>query len=261
MSTVTDINKTEAHEQIILANPYGLTATDTLHLSIETRNSEVLAILSRDDDEMVRENVAANLHIDYKTIAYLATTERAEGVRNNLAANPATPAHILKAMRTDGITWDYFIAQNPKASAVLLDSLASKHGDNVTTDTAIAKNPNTAVETLNRLAKGYEVTKVAVAKNPNATIETLFLMTVRKEDHDLQRAVVANMNASEVTLDNIARVTYLDDVQVAIAQHPTTHRKTLTYLAVKGTREAREAVQERRAADAAHTQDVEVVAA
>ncbi|MGW9550618.1 hypothetical protein ACWG8W_06135 [Citricoccus zhacaiensis] len=261
MSTVTSINKTEASEQIILANPHGLTATDTLHLAMDTRNSEVLAILSHDDDVMVRENVATNLHIDAETIARLSTDED-EGVRNYTAANPSTPAHILEAMRTDGTTWDYYIAQNPNASAALLDSLASKHADKVTTDTAVASHPNTSTETLNRLAEnGIEVTKVAVAKNPNATIETLFLMTVRKEDHDLQRAVVANMNASEVTLDNIARVTYLEDVQVAIAQHPTTHRKTLDYLAVKGNLEAREAVQERRAADAAHTQDVEVVAA
>ncbi|GAA4767737.1 hypothetical protein [Citricoccus nitrophenolicus] len=260
MSTVTSINKTEAPEQIILANPHGLTTSNTMHLALDTRNAEVLSILSHDDDVMVRENVATNLHIDAETIARLSTDED-EGVRNYTAANPATPAHILEAMRTDGITWDYYIAQNPNASAALLDSLASKHADKVTTDTAVASHPNTSVETLNRLAKGYEVTKVAVAKNPNATIETLFLMTVRKEDHDLQRAVVANMNASEVTLDNIARVTYLEDVQVAIAQHPTTHRKTLEYLAVKGTPEAREAVQERRATDAAHTQDVEVVAA
>lgn len=108
MSTSTE--NIAAMESRLIENYYSVTTYELSVVSMESTNPVVLNLLASDDDETIREDVAANENTSAETLTALSTDDD-EGVRNFVARNPNTPPELLRGMDENDV-WDYFTAQN-----------------------------------------------------------------------------------------------------------------------------------------------------
>lgn len=121
--------------------------------------------------------------------------------REQLAANPNTPEHILKMLSTDeNKTIRYWVSQNEATSADILTTLAAD--STMLVRKAVAAHKNTTVDTLTYLANdpGWEIREQIAAnpKTPDSVLATLI-----SPESDICWKIHHNPNVSTETLTKL----------------------------------------------------------
>jgi hypothetical protein len=203
-------------------------------LAYSSKDENVLADLSFDQDPLIRSFVASNPNTSKHVLKrlYNEKTPEADYIWKAVVGNPNAPYRVLSnaALSRDEKTLR-ILASNPAAAGWMLQVITPKIGDPITLE-LIAQHPKTPSGTLDYLSKHEDqIVRSYAATNRNMKLETL--QRLAAEDVPVVRAGVAyNGNITdEMALDFVAdtslvrrglarnpyRSKFSAEVQVAIA--------------------------------------------
>jgi tetratricopeptide (TPR) repeat protein len=175
--------------------------------------------LSRDEDDRVRRNIAANEAAGASLLAEMAS-DSDPAVRSAVASNPRAPQSALRELAQRPNSPKFALAQNPQTPMDVLTGLA---GDTTSAVLAViaarpdlpgplaellvsgplsvqgplASNPATPPSVLTALSTdGSEWVRSCVAGNPTSPVEVLTGLSL-DPDEDVRDAIMANPSASE----------------------------------------------------------------
>ena len=184
----------------------------------------------------VRRAVACNENADDKLLAKLSM-DKDDIVRENVAENPKTGSLTLEEMAEHDAVIDVKLAAlgNPNIPTRVIHRMAAGTGKRVRE--TIAGNISTPKTILMKSARDRD-TNVAynVACNPNVPREALTILAERRNIGILV-AVVRNKNTPEEALAKLARNNNRN-LRLLIAEHENTSRETLEFLLLKAVKEA-----------------------
>jgi hypothetical protein len=175
---------------------------------------EALARLASRDDEAIRNRVASHPNTSRRDLVYLATTPRpgqtyVDGqTRQNLAANPNTPADLLAGWEnSDGWTMPN-VAKNPSTPADVLERMSHNTSTGNQVRAMVAKNPSAPRAAFQRLVSEEDAwVREHAASNPRLT-DLAALDTVgrlaRDPNHRVRRALASNPSLHALELAPLA---------------------------------------------------------
>lgn len=179
----------------------------------------VAEVLSRDEDDRVRRNTAANEAVDASLLARMAN-DVDPAVRGAVASNPQTPQSALRELALSGIGPTGALAKNPHTPAdvlaglvadttsVVLAALAERPdlpgpvaellvSGPLSVRRSLASNPATPPGVLTVLATdSSDWVRVRVAGNPTTPVQVLTELSL-DSDEDVREAIMANPSALE----------------------------------------------------------------
>jgi len=161
---------------------------------------EITASLDTEEVDVVRRcKVASNPNTPVEVLAKLSTDEN-EDVRESVAWNPNTPAEVLIKLSTDeNEDVRKPVAWNPNTPVEVLAKLSTDENEDVRE--SVASNPNTPVEVLAKLSTDEnEDVRRPVARNINTPVEVLAKLS-NDADTKVISALVGNPRTPDHLLD------------------------------------------------------------
>ncbi|MFX0098664.1 MAG: hypothetical protein ACFFCS_03715 [Candidatus Hodarchaeota archaeon] len=164
--------------------------------------TDVLEMLSKDDQALVRTSVAGNGNAPLKILAILAKDPEVS-VRSAVGRNSSTPLEALEMLAKDPeVSVRSAVGKNAKIPPAMLERLAMSDDERVRI--AVGRNKITPPNILEVLAKDRAVSvRSAVGRNENTPLETLDRLAKDGEEW-VRRVVGMNPRSPQELLQHLA---------------------------------------------------------